>query len=299
MSSLRPFFGGIIDYAGLFPPAKLDMRSAVHAYAKHRAGHDADLLGRFVVPAERLDEFSAVASALLPHEGEPWKLSVIGGEDLAHARSLIEHFNGAHETRSTGGHALCDTIEIPVSSHDDVRNALAAFGDDASLFLEVPSLSDPAYLISAIADTPASAKIRTGGITESAFPTADQVLRFIEECVDRGVPFKATAGLHHAIRGQYPLTYDDDARRASMFGFLNIFFAAAFCAAGSSESAVLAVIEETDPSSFRWNDGGVWWEDHVVTHEQLAVVRQAVAVSFGSCSFTEPVEEARKLHFID
>ena len=135
-------------------------------------------------------------------------------------------------------------------------------------------------------------------MTESAFPAAQQVLRFIESCVDNGVPFKATAGLHHAIRGDYPLTYDHGAHRATMFGFLNIFFAAAFCAAGSSESAVLSVIEETDPSMFRHNDEGIWWDDHVVTHEQLSVVRQAVAVSFGSCSFTEPVEEARKLHLI-
>ena len=298
MSSLRPFFTGIVDYAGLFPPAKLDMSSAVHAYAEYLRGRDADLLGRFVVPAVRLEEFSAVASALLPHEGAPWKLSVIGSDDLDQTKVLIEHFNGAHEKRSIGGHAVCDTIEIPVNSHDDVRNAVATFGDDTSLFLEVSAFSDPAYLISAIADTSASVKIRTGGITESAFPPADQVMRFIESCVDNGVPFKATAGLHHAIRGSYPLTYDDGAHRATMFGFLNIFFAAAFCAAGSSESAVLAVIEETDPAAFRCNDAGVWWEDHVVTHEQLSVVRQAVAVSFGSCSFVEPVEEARKLHFI-
>ena len=298
MSLLRPFLTGIIDYAGLFPPAKLDMSSAVHAYAAYRASRDADLLGRFVVPAARLEEFSAVASALLPHQGAPWKLSVIGGDDLDHTKSLIEHFNGAHEKRSIGGHAVCDTIEMPVSSHDDVRNAVAEFGDDTSLFLEVSPLADPVYLISAIADTSASAKIRTGGITESAFPAAEQVLRFIESCVDKGVPFKATAGLHHVIRGNYPLTYEHDAPRATMFGFLNVFFAAAFCAAGSSESAVLAVLEETDPSNFRYDDGGVWWDDHVVTHEQLSVVRQAVAVSFGSCSFTEPVDEARKLHLV-
>lgn len=298
MTSLRAFFNGIIDYAGLFPPAKLDMSSAVHAYAAHRSSHDADLLGRFVVPASRLEEFSAVASALLPHQGEPWRLSAIGGEDLEHTRTLIEHFNGPHENSSNGGHAVCDTVELPVNSHDDVRNAVAVFGEELSLFLEVSSESDPGYLMYAIAETTASAKLRTGGIVDTAIPTPDHVLRFIESCVDNGVPFKATAGLHHAIRGRYPLTYERDARSAMMFGYLNVFLAAAFCAAGSSESAVLSVIEETDASNFGFDDAGVWWEDHVVTHEQLAVVRQAVVTSFGSCSFTEPVEEARKLHLI-
>jgi hypothetical protein len=298
MSSLRPFFAGIIDYAGLFPPAKLDMSAAVHAYARHLSGPDADLLGRFVVPVSRLEEFSAVASALLPHHGDPWRVSVIGGEDLTHTRALIEHFNGVHDAGSGGGHALCDSLEMPVSSHDDIRTVVTAFDEDMSLFLEVSPLSDPRYLIAEIAETFASAKLRTGGVVEGAIPSSDQVLRFIEVCIDKGVPFKATAGLHHAVRGLYPLTYEHDAPAAMMFGFLNIFFAAALCAVGGAPSAVLGALEESDASQFRSDDAGVWWQDHVVVHEQLSVVREAVATSFGSCSFTEPVEEARALHFI-
>jgi hypothetical protein len=83
-----------------------------------------------------------------------------------------------------------------------------------------------------------------------------------------------------------------------MFGFLNIFFAAALSAVGSAPGAVLGALEETDALQFRVDDAGVWWQDHVVIHEQLSVVRQAVAVSFGSCSFSEPVDEARALHLI-
>jgi hypothetical protein len=298
MSSLRAFFTGIVDYAGLFPPAKLDMSEGVHAYAKHLAGNDADLLGRFVVPASRLDEFSATASAVLPHHGSPWRLSVIADLDVARTRTTIDHFNAAHDSRSAAGHATCDSVELPVSSHDDVWNAVKAFDEETSLFLEVSPVSDPRYLISEIAETFASAKLRTGGVVESAIPGTDHVLRFIELCVEKGVPFKATAGLHHAVRGRYPLTYDRDSPTAVMFGYLNIFFAAAFCAAGSSEGAVLGALEETDASQFRCDDVGVWWQDHVVVHEQLSVVRQAVATSFGSCSFLEPVEEARALHLI-
>ena len=298
MSSLRAFFAGIIDYAGLFPPASLEMISAAHNYADSRSGPDSDLLGRFVIPASRLDEFSAVASALLPRHGNPWHLSVIAGDDLEQTRTSIEHFNAAHAAASHAGHAVCDAVELRVSSHDDIRNAVTTFDDDVSLFLEVSPTSEPGYLISAIADTPASAKLRTGGIIESAIPSSDHVLKFIELCVDNGVPFKATAGLHHAIRGRYPLTYAHDAPAAVMFGYLNIFFAAAFCAAGSSPSAVFGALEETDASQFRCDDAGVWWKDHVVIHDQLAVVRQAVATSFGSCSFSEPVQEAHNLHLI-
>ena len=298
MTSLREFLTGIIDYAGLFPPAKLDMSSAVRAYAEYHENGDKDLLGRFVVPAGRLEEFAAVASALLPRHGEPWRLSAIGGDDLERTRTAVEHFNASHDLHSSAGHAVCDTVEVPVSSHDDIRNAVTTFDESFSLFLEISPAAEPAYLIAAIADTYASAKLRTGGVVETAIPTADQVLNFIELCVEYGVPFKATAGLHHAIRGRYPLSYERDSPTAMMFGYLNIFLAAAFCAAGSSPGAVLGALEETDPSQFRCDDVGVWWQDHVVIHEQLSVVRQAVATSFGSCSFSEPVDEARNLHLI-
>jgi hypothetical protein len=83
-----------------------------------------------------------------------------------------------------------------------------------------------------------------------------------------------------------------------MFGYLNIFFGAAFAAAGSSESAVLGIIDETNASAFRIDGRGVWWRDHVVVHEELAVIRETVALSFGSCSFTEPVGEARALNIL-
>lgn len=293
MASLRAFLAGIIDYAGLFPPAKLDMTAAVRAYAGHVTGPDNELLGRFVVPVHRLADFSEEAAEHLGGGGETWKVSVIVGDDARHARDQVDLFNSVHE-----GLAVCDTAEARAGSHDDVAGALACFGGPFSLFLEPPPHADPSPILREIAGTPASAKLRTGGTTADAIPSPDHVLRFISVCVDEGIPMKATAGLHHAVRGVYPLTYEPGSPTALMHGYLNIFFAAAFCAAGSSSSAVLGILEETDPSKFRLDDRGIWWEDHIVVHEELNVVRQAVATSFGSCSFTEPVGEARRLGLI-
>ena len=290
MSSLRAFLSGIIDYAGLFPPAAKDMTTAVSEYAKHRAGPDADLLGRFVVPVARLNDFAETLAQHAP--SEPWSVSAIASEHPSLTRTAIDRFN-----RSTS-HARCDSVEMSVASYDDIFQATATLRDEYSLFLEGSPHSDLTSLLREIAQTSASAKIRTGGVVESAIPSPEQVLQFMQICVDEGVPFKATAGLHHAIRGRYPLTYEHSAPIGTMFGYLNVFFAAAFCAAGSSESAVLGILEETDPEAFRIDDRGIWWQDHVVVHEQLAIVRETVASSFGSCSFTEPVNEARQLHLI-
>ena len=38
MSAIRALLTESIDYAGLFPPAGLDMASAVENYARYRAG---------------------------------------------------------------------------------------------------------------------------------------------------------------------------------------------------------------------------------------------------------------------
>lgn len=293
MASLRAFLSGIIDYAGLFPPAKLDMSAAVRAYAEQIAGRDSDLLGRFVVPAHRLADFSEEAAPLLSGDGEPWKVSVIVSDGVDSARDDIDLFNNVHE-----GLAVCDTVEMRVASYDDVLKGLAFFGEPFSLFLEPAPHEDATSILREIAATAASAKLRTGGTTPDAIPSPDHVMRFMATCVEEGIPMKATAGLHHAIRGHYPLTYEPSSPTGLMYGYLNIFLGAAFCAAGSSTSAVLGILEETDPSRFRVDDRGVWWEDHIVVHEELNVVRHAVATSFGSCSFTEPVGEARRLGLI-
>jgi len=290
MSSLRAFLSGIIDYAGLFPPAAKDMTAAVSEYAKHRAGPDADLLGRFVVPVAKFNELAEALARCAP--SEPWSVSAIASEHPSLTRTAIDRFN------ESTSYAACDSIEMSVASYDDIIQATATFRDDFSLFLEISPHSDVITLLREIAQTSASAKMRMGGVVESAIPSPEQVLQFMQLCVDEGVPFKATAGLHHAIRGRYPLTYEHSAPIGTMFGYLNVFFGAAFCASGSSESAVLGILEETNPEAFRIDDRGVWWRDHVVVHEQLAIVRETVASSFGSCSFTEPVDEARQLHLI-
>ena len=63
---LRALLHHVVDYAGLFPPAKLDMQPTVDNYAAALAGADQWMLGRLIVPVKRLDEFEACAAAHLP-----------------------------------------------------------------------------------------------------------------------------------------------------------------------------------------------------------------------------------------
>ena len=85
MSAIRLLLRNSIDYAGLFPPAGLDMGAAVENYPRYRAGRSAWALGRFILPASRLAQFEAAAaghSSGTP-AGQPWLLSVLAGPDPA------------------------------------------------------------------------------------------------------------------------------------------------------------------------------------------------------------------------
>ena len=75
-TALAVLLDGLIDYAGLFPPAALSMPAAVAAYARYVIGTDRAMLGRFVVPAARLADFTAAVDALphgAPTPRAPWR----------------------------------------------------------------------------------------------------------------------------------------------------------------------------------------------------------------------------------
>ncbi|MEP6904909.1 MAG: hypothetical protein ABI875_02425, partial [Gemmatimonadales bacterium] len=244
-------------------------------------------------PAARLDELSVAARGLLElgDEGEPWPLSVIVGDDIVAARKAVLDFNSSHSASSELGFAQCDAIEIHAHSEADVVAAIQAFGKSMRIFFEIPLEPDPIELLRVIARYSGSAKIRTGGVTQSAFPQSSAIIRFLGRSNDLGVRFKATAGLHHALRAAYPLTYDAESATAPMFGYLNLFLAAAFIRSGMPGSEAREVLEERSPSAFSFSSGGASWRSHHLTASELAATRTH-ALSFGSCSFREPVDEA-------
>src|SRR5512140_1150502 len=109
MSSARAFLSGIIDYAGLFPPARLRMDDAVREYARYRRSGDNDLLGRFILPSSRLSEFSSAARSFLSDDGSnAWKLSAIVSSGNDADLDAISEFNGEHSG------VVVDAIEMPV-----------------------------------------------------------------------------------------------------------------------------------------------------------------------------------------
>jgi hypothetical protein len=288
---------GLIDYAGLFPPAALDMRAAVENYGEYRAGPDAAALGRFIVPLERLGEMERCVGESIRSEvsAEPWTLSVLVSGDALAARDHINSFNRFHQQQSANPRLSVDAVEIKRSRADEILRDCVALPGTITPYFEIPLDAQLGENLRAIKSCGARAKIRTGGITAEAFPAATQVVGFIRACHEMGLAFKATAGLHHPLRSSYPLTYESDAPTGTMYGFLNVFLGAALLQSGASDQLAQQLLEETDPSSFQWVGESVRWRDRTITTEQMETTRSDLAVSFGSCSFREPVDELKQL----
>lgn len=298
-ASARLLLEGLVDYAGLFPPARLDMAPAVRQYAEHLRSDAAWMLGRFIVPAARLQEFEDAAAALLPRDTDtaPWAISVLGGTDPAEDAERVWAFNERHAHRAIG-RAVIDTMELRADDASAAERVARSVPAAVTAYVEIPVAEDASDLIGVLRGVGARAKARLGGVTADAFPPPAAVARFIRACADAGVPFKATAGLHHPLRGDYRLTYDADSPTGTMYGFLNVFLAAALAAQGLDLAELERILTESDPAALQFDGLGVSWRGRRLDLDDLRHLRARAAVAFGSCSFSEPVAELRALHII-
>jgi hypothetical protein len=290
--SVEALLAGIVDYAGLFPPAALPMERAVREYARWRRSPQAWMLGRFVLPAARLAELSRVADADLPEPdaSPPWRLSALLGADTRGDAALVDSFDGAH-----AGRAVVDAVELKAGSPDDANEALDGLPPGLAAFVEVPLDADLGALLAVLKARGARAKVRTGGVVPEAIPGPSDLARFIVACASAGVPFKATAGLHHPVRGEHALTYEPDAPRAMMHGFLNVFAAAALAREGAAVAEVEGLLREEGREAFAFEPDGLRWRGRRIPTTALLACRASFAASFGSCSFAEPVADLATL----
>ena len=238
------------------------MERAVADHRAARGGAHAWMLGRFLCPVSRLAELAQAE----PFAG--WQLGAIAdGEEWRDDLGRVAAYDGP---------GTVDAIELRLPGTLDE----APQGVD--LFVEV-STRDARALTSALdrlaADGRAGAKIRCGGLNADAFPSDESVGRFISECVRLGLPFKATAGLHHPFRTR------DEQIGVLQHGFVNLLAATALVGADGA-----AIIGEADPGAFELSAAGLRWRDHVAGPGALARARE-LFTAYGSCSFEEPVAD--------
>jgi hypothetical protein len=329
--SFRAFADGLIDYAGMFPPARLSLPEAIENYLGYARGRDAWMLGRFVCSTEHLTNLLEFVAAR-PEEsrilGEPAVIRLCSpGRSAPDASSFLDRFQEDLAAISAAHRNERPTVRVEILEsripEDLLRGGTAArAGTGAAwsdfldaiaeqlrrfemsklrLYLEgafVPEWRPAlARAIEAIAGHPlsdAGFKLRCGGIAASAFPTIEQIAFVLTTCRRAGLSLKATAGLHHPMRA---LRAEVD---TMMHGFLNVF-GAAFLGHEHDlgEEATGRILEEEDSGAFRFTPGGFAWRDLRISTDTIRALRRDAVTSFGSCSFDEPRADLRALGILD
>lgn len=283
-ASASALLSGVVDYAGLFPPAALAMAEAVAEYRAALAGPEAWMLGRFVVPAARLDELAAVLSET---RGEGWRISAIVRDGQSDDAEAVRRFNDG--TARHGGRV--DSIECKPTAIEHVEWLARTYPPGFEIYVEVAPGSDVASWFARIAAHGFRAKVRTGGVTADAFPSPRALAELLDTAVRHDITLKATAGLHHAVRGSYRLTYAPDSASAPMYGYLNVLLATTALASGASVDDAETLLQSTEAEGLTFAADAVRWGAREFPAAVMARVRAGSLVSFGSCSFREPAGE--------
>jgi hypothetical protein len=276
-----PLFARLVDDAAVFPPGSATLPEAVAAHHRHRAAWYAPLVGPLLVPASALGALSALVDP-----GGQLPTGLIGDTG-------VDGLPAAVEAATADDRVRIGQIEVAVAKRGEdpqpgLRRllTLAAGWPAIPVYAEIPLTFG---LLGAL-DTVAVArragrdiapKFRTGGLAAELFPTPVELAAVICACRDRDLPFKLTAGLHHALRHTDPET------GFVHHGFLNVLVAATLAADGTEVAEVAEVLAATDPlpliepARARRGDNRPLW------------------IGFGSCSVTEPLSDLIRLGLIN
>jgi hypothetical protein len=312
----KSLLDGIIDYAGLFPPAQLPMDEAFARFIEHRSSDDGWMLARFVCPAARLAELEPLVAGA-ESSRFPIVVSVLGrgGDTL---ETFLESVYQDEKKMAAFSVHLADRVvvdmfevRLPEAGGAAVavnQASLRLTGNNSRVltpFFEVSLLGEwrprlPAAA-AAVRDTDRKAvdrnrvglKIRCGGLEASAIPEVAAVAAAIATCRATGVPLKATQGLHH------PFRHHDPELDADVHGFINLFAASTLAHVHDlSVTKLIEIVAEVDPEAFVFGRGHLAWRDLEASADEVAEARGALLTSFGSCSFPEPRADLRTLGFV-
>ncbi|MGK7371706.1 MAG: hypothetical protein ACNS64_15950 [Candidatus Halalkalibacterium sp. M3_1C_030] len=316
---------GIIDYAGLFPPADLSLDPAIRNYAAYRKSDKGWMLSRFIIPATKLKDLEPYQEEVLM-EGEPYPFSVLGSgtDTLNDFKEVIRQvFRSCAEFKQNHGERVtADVVEIKlpkeaVLSGDSelVREVLdIAYGeaDDANGlpgyiffegYFEESWKKDISTVMEAISvyrekqgenhNMQAGFKLRCGGTEAHMFPDVEEVAYCINACREHDISLKFTAGLHHPVR------HYNDSVQTKMHGFFNVFGGALLAFAhdlGNNE--LEEILKEEDPDQFSFTEESFMWRDLSISADDIRELREVAIISFGSCSFEEPLEDLKSLKLL-
>jgi hypothetical protein len=293
-AALEAFLDSLIDYAGLFPPARLPLGNALEEYARHLAEPELSrYLGCFVIPVGLLPEASEWVRQRSGQAHARPRFSVLGGpqDEAGTIEAAVCEFEASSpnarvemlelKTAATaadgyaGISALLDAMETAFRGNDSPRG----------VFVEIDWRSDPSTAMALLAERKGvGVKLRSGGLTPDLVPPPAAVARFLQAAARFRLAVKFTAGLH------VPAPNDDPAVGTRMHGFLNVLAAAMAAYRGpASTQALVQILEQLSYADFSFDEHGFQAGALRFDVNEIRLLRKHVR-GFGSCSFQEPLE---------
>ncbi|WP_433054927.1 hypothetical protein [Dactylosporangium sp. CS-033363] len=269
-NAVPPLLTALVDDAAVFPPGSAPLAEAVPAHANHRRSWYAQLIGPLLLPLA--DRGGATSDTEVGLIGEPGALETTLGDLPPGTRQLESPVAKRGEDPRPGIErlaALMRKSEEPWQWYLEVPLAWGLMsGLDAIAALRAEGL-------------PVAAKFRTGGLAAELFPSPADLASVICACRDRDLPFKLTAGLHHAVR------HTDAETGLVHHGFLNILAAVLGAADGLSPADLTVILSTTEPMPL-----AAQVQPHLERERPLWV-------GFGSCSVQDPVDDLVALGLLD
>ncbi|MGA6167876.1 hypothetical protein [Amycolatopsis magusensis] len=263
----------LCDDAAVFPPGLAPLPDAVRAYRDRADAWYVELVGPLVLSAAALPKLGP----LLPDDGSRLPLSV----------TLPEGPAGLPDALATAARLPVEVRSVEVAVPGDLSTSefLTRLDDvpELDVYVEVPRDDRRPEILDGIAGR-YRAKFRTGGVRAEMYPGEAELAAAIAAVVKAGVPFKATAGLHHAVRNTDPETGFEQ------HGFLNVLLATDSVLDGGSTEDAAAVLAERDGAKIAGTLAALG-------PRRVAAARAAFT-SFGTCSITDPLTELVELGLV-
>ncbi|MEO8210250.1 MAG: hypothetical protein ABI840_06790 [bacterium] len=318
--SIKYFCDSIIDYAGLFPPAKLSLSEAFENYIQYKNGNYKWMLSKFICPVKMLQDLNNLIESNYSNE-KNINISVLGrgGYDI---NDFINNFRNDIDMwkdfiSKSGDSVTTNSFEIKLpdelmNSHDSkkISKFIDFISDDIQknisqqVFIFFEGFVGSEWkknirsLINGIGihteNNPGSGyKFRTGGVEPYTFPSPEKVSFAIRECIDREVKIKFTAGLHHPIR------HFDNGIKTMMHGFVNVFGAGIIAMRHNiTNFGMKEILSDENPENFIFTEETFSWKDWRIGIEDINFARKNLVISFGSCSFDDPIDDLKSLNLL-
>jgi hypothetical protein len=279
-TQLPRLFAGLVDDAAVFPPGSATLPDAVAAHRRHRTAWYADLVGPLLLPASTI---TAGELGALVNPSEGFVIGLIGDTGVEQLPFAFLPPDGVTARQ----------VEAPVAKRgEDPQPGLAELIKltgklgGTPVYAEIPLTFGLLGALDTLAEAragglPVAAKFRTGGLAAELFPTPVELAAVICACRDRDLPFKLTAGLHHAVRHRDPET------GFTHHGFVNVLAATLAAVDGAEVDAVAELLTATDPVRL------------VEPVRGSLDTARPLWIGYGSCSMTEPLTDLIRLGLVN